>query len=1755
MKLRTILTLVFFILPIFFATSIAADKQANEKIIPEVVGTGAISGTVYESNGVTPIGGVTLIVYNSSWGVVKYAYANEYGQYLASGLGAGSYYVHADGNYCYGGASYYGEYYNESSDKSGADLVTVTEPDTAININFTLNKKGSIGGRVTEIDGTTPIAHTMINVYNLSWESVSGAETNSNGYYTIYGLDTDYYYVEAMGYVTGQGEFYVQEYYNHSFTKGGATSVGVTAPNTTDGINFALTRGFHVYIDVIPDWGGYVNIAPEKLVYTPGDVVTLTAQVGEVYTDYQFDHWSGDASGTSATTTIVMNDDMYVNAHFVPISSTVYNLVINVNPEYSGYYIKEPNQIEYDSASVVQMTAYPNTDWAFSHWSGDHSGSDNPASITMNSNKIVTANFYRTAPRTFYLSVSADPYDAGEVIRDPDLGAYDSASVVQLLANPITGWVFKNWSIDHSGTDNPTNVAMNTDKYVAANFGHSLETIVSPEGIGSINRVPDKDIYGHGEPVQLTANPPDGYVFERWDGDIDGTQNPANITMNLNKTVYAVFAAEPVTHTLMLHVNPEGGGYTYPDPEYPHTCQPGEVVNVYGMAQDCYTFSHWTGDVADPESSSTTVTMNGDKNITANFVQETYDTLYIQINPENGGSTYPLPWQHHIYVTGSEVYVSAEAESGYSFSHWTGSVNNPESASTMVLLNESKTITANFIQGTSATLWIDAYPPDGGTTTPSPGEYSYDIGDVVTITAEPEAGYSFSYWSGAVANPQTPVTTVTMNESKSVMAHFQQSSAFLTIQICPTEGGWSSPEPGTHEYELGTIVEITAMPEGDMWEFVGWTGGVANPESLTTTVTMYYNQTVKANFEQKFTSLTMKVYPENGGWTDPEPGSYIYEKNDTVNISATPADGFRFVKWKCNVADPYNPNTVVYMTYNETVTAHFEPLTSKLTMQVYPQNGGWTNPDVGVHTYETGSVVTVTAESAEGYRFTHWSDNVSDPASQTTTILVNADKRVKAYFEPVQYILQISVNPEVGGRTEPGVGKYTYNAGETVEITAVPAEGYEFAGWSGPMIEDPDSATITVTMYQNKQIIANFRPAQYTLILSVYPDSGGRLEPEVGEHLYNAGEVVEVTAIPADGFKFAGWMGDVPDVVAEDTSRSTISIVMDKDKELSALFEPVYYLLSISAYPDSGGYTKPGPGEHYVRSGKVVEIVAIPERGFRFVGWRGDVPDIVTEEDSDSSIISIVMDQDKEIEAVFEQVQYVLKIAVEPDSGGTTKPEPGEHYYKSGEVVEIVAIPDRGFRFIGWRKDVPDVVTEENSDSSTISIVMDQDKVIEAIFEQIHYTLKVNAEPDSGGKIEPEIGEHLYKAGEIVEIAAIANPGFKFVHWKGDVTDPDSAITTICIDSSKAVMAYFRGVDDVPPQMYNCFPSPNASAVPKNTKIKFRARDKGAGVDLSTLDAWVNSLRIVHRGMDQTGGHVSIKSSAQAYKVTYEPDEPFVEGSRVTVRGTFSDLAIPANSCDSSYSFTVGTSRIDTSSSEVIGQDGGTVSDSTLGVEIHVPVDALEDSIEISISQIEDPPPLPEGVTGIASTLHFGPDGLQFNELVVVEIPYTLEDLYNAGITSPEDLNIFYFHTTTGEWTELNVDSIDVVNMIIYVSVEEFCYFTFGSGEIETDIDEDITNNELQPVMFALSQNYPNPFNPETRIRYQIPEPCHVDLFIYDAMGRRIRVLIQAYIQAGSYEAVWDGKDDYGNQISTGLYLFKLRAGDRILVRKASFVK
>jgi len=257
---------------------------------------------------------------------------------------------------------------------------------------------------------------------------------------------------------------------------------------------------------------------------------------------------------------------------------------------------------------------------------------------------------------------------------------------------------------------------------------------------------------------------------------------------------------------------------------------------------------------------------------------------------------------------------------------------------------------------------------------------------------------------------------------------------------------------------------------------------------------------------------------------NPQPVSGTYTAGTVVNLSATPAANFQFAGWSgaCTGTGACS----VTMDAAKSVTATFTLKQVALVLATVGNGTITASPLPVGGTYGAGTVVSLTATPAANSQFTSWSGACS--GSSSCSVTMDATKSVTATFTLKQFVLTLNT---VGSGTitaSPAPVNGMYAAGTVVSLTATPAAGSQFNGWSGACA---GTGACSVTMNAAASVTATFAalppppPQQYTLTLStVGTGSIGALPSSLGGK-YNAGTVVGLTANPGAGFKFNAWSG------------------------------------------------------------------------------------------------------------------------------------------------------------------------------------------------------------------------------------------------------------------------------------------------------------------------------------------------------------------------------------------------------------------------------------------------------------------------------------------------------------------------------------------------------------------------------------------------------------------------------------------------------
>jgi len=152
-------------------------------------------------------------------------------------------------------------------------------------------------------------------------------------------------------------------------------------------------------------------------------------------------------------------------------------------------------------------------------------------------------------------------------------------------------------------------------------------------------------------------------------------------------------------------------------------------------------------------------------------------------------------------------------------------------------------------------------------------------------------------------------------------------------------------------------------------------------------------------------------------------------------------------------------------------------------------------------------------------------------------------------------------------------------------------------------------------------------------------------------------------------------------------------------------------------------------------------------------------------------------------------------------------------------------------------------------------------------------------------------------------------------------------------------------------------------------------------------------------------------------------------------------------------------------------------------------------------------------------------------------------------VTTPITVESNVTHKLQPNWVDLEGEPI-----MILIDVDgDGIYDDTTLADIVTDIDDE-TGSAL-PDEYELGQNYPNPFNPSTTIHYSLPRTSDIVLEVINALGQKVRTLVDKNQPAGEYSVVWDGTGENGNRVASGIYFYRLRTGDRTKTRKMLLLK
>ena len=227
------------------------------------------------------------------------------------------------------------------------------------------------------------------------------------------------------------------------------------------------TKDYLLDVTVSPPLSGIVS--PESGSYKEGSTVSIVATPNP---EYEFVGWSGDETGSANLLSFEINSNKNIIAQF---QKRKYNLKINILGEgtVSEEIISSSKNSDYESGTIVRLTAIPSSGYYFTGWSNDVSGDTNPVEININRAKTITAKFEKKS-YNLEIKVEGDGTVEEEIIEAGKSTDYLFGTKVKLTPKPAEGWDFIKWKGDHNGEENPLEIIINKATNITANFEYGV---------------------------------------------------------------------------------------------------------------------------------------------------------------------------------------------------------------------------------------------------------------------------------------------------------------------------------------------------------------------------------------------------------------------------------------------------------------------------------------------------------------------------------------------------------------------------------------------------------------------------------------------------------------------------------------------------------------------------------------------------------------------------------------------------------------------------------------------------------------------------------------------------------------------------------------------------------------------------------------------------------------------------------------------------------------------------------------------------------------------------------------------------------------------------------------------------------------------------------------------------------------------------------------------------------------------------------
>ena len=850
-----------------------------------------------------------------------------------------------------------------------------------------------------------------------------------------------------------------------------------------------------------------------------------------------------------------------------------------------------------------------------------------------------------------------------------------------------------------------------------AQFTVNLSTL----GNGTVAKNPGTATYTYGQVVAVTATPNSGQAFVSWSGDTTTLTNPLSIVVTRNRSLTANF-----TYTMTTAV--VGGGSVAKSPNLT-AYTPGTVVSLTATPTTGYNFSAWSGDTV-AAGNPISLAMTSNRSVTATFALKTYTITLANV----GNGTAAKSPDQATYTHGSPVTLTATPAGGNSFVSWSGDTATATTPLNIVV-TKNRTLTANF------TWALNTAVSGGGSVARNPNLAAYNPGTSVTLTPTPSVGWNFTGWTGDTTTANASLVFV-MNKNRSYTANFALNT--YTVTLTDVGNGTSARNPAQANYTYGSTVVLTAVPIAGN-AFVSWSGDTAtttNPLSIVVTK----NRALTANYTYSLTTAL-----SGNGSIGVAPSQSAFNAGTPVTLTATAGVGSTFSGWTGDTTTATNPLALV-MTRNRSLTANFTLQTYTVTLAALGNGAAAKAPVQANYTY--GSTVTLTGTPNAGNAFVAWS---GDTATSTNplSLVVTRNRSLTANFT-FALVTAVAGN----GSVAVSPNQTAFVAGSAATLTATPATGYSFTGWTGDTTAATNPLNLVIT--RNRSLTANFAINSYTLSVNI--SGSGAVLQSPNQPSYTHGTSVTLTATPQPGFNFAGWSGDTAAVT------NPLSIVMTRNRSLTATFAINQYTV-VGSVAGSGAVAL-SPNLANYNYGFTVSLSATPDAGWHFTGWTGDTTTV-------TNPLSMVVTRNRALTGNFAIDTHTLTVTTV--GSGSVARNPNLANYNYGTVVALTVTPAPGWSFTGW---TGDVVSAANS----VNVTLDANRSVTATFTIDTHVLNLTTVGSGAIAKSPDLAAYDY--GTVVTLTATPPAGWHFGGYTGDlVTGTNPA--TVTMNADRAVSGTF----------------------------------------------------------------------------------------------------------------------------------------------------------------------------------------------------------------------------------------------------------------------------------------------------------------------------------------------------------------------------